>query len=173
MGTIDIAALVRQHLKPLVLFARQWDDAAAEDSAHDAFVRLAELVRDGKPPDNAVGWLYRVVRNGAVDRLRKNRQASKHGEHYARQTDAWFASPERDDAMIDGRMLTEMLRRLPLGQREVITAHLWGGLTFREIAELVGRPFSTVRREFHKGLETLRSQLRPENLDREPYDESS
>ena len=173
MGPTDIAELIRQHLRPLVLFACQWDDAAAEDAAHDAFVRLAELVRDGKPPENAVGWLYRVVRNGAIDRLRHKRQASQHAEHYARHND-WFASHEpaqSNDDMIDGRILTEMLEQLPLEQREIIVAHLWGGLTFRETAELVGRPFSTVRREFQKGLDSLRSQLRPDNSDRSSSDE--
>ena len=164
MGTIDFSALVRQHLKPLVLFARQWDDAAAEDLAHDAFVRLAELVRDGQPPDNVSAWLYRVTRNAAIDRLRHKRQQSKHAEHYAAE---WFVTREsgneqhgeRLDNRLDGRMLTEWLRELPLEQREVIVAHLWGGLTFREIAELVGRSFSTVRREFHQGLETIREKL--------------
>lgn len=165
MGTTDIAAFVRQHLKPLVLFARQWDDASAEDAVHNAFVRLAELARDGKTPENAINWLYRVVRNGAIDRLRKKQQALKHGEHYARQNKDWFISREQNEDRVDGRMLTDMLQQLPLEQREVIVAHLWGGLPFRDVAELVGRPFSTVRREFHKGLDALRSQLRPENFD--------
>ena len=168
MGTIDFAALVRQHLKPLVLFARQWDDAAAEDVVHDAFVRLAELVRDGQPPDNVAAWLYCVARNAAIDRLRRKRQQAKHAEHVARNTAEWFVTHEssderldnRLDNQLDGRMLTERLRELPLKQREVIVAHLWGGLTFREIVTLVGRPQSTVRREFHKGLETIRENLR-------------
>jgi RNA polymerase sigma-70 factor (ECF subfamily) len=164
VGTIDVAALVRQHLKPLVLFARQWDDSSAEDVAHDAFVRLAELVRDGKPPDNAAAWLYRVARNGAIDRLRKKRRQTKHAENCGQNDAEWFVVRETDgerlDNQIDGRMLTERLQELPLEQREVIVAHLWGGLTFREIVTLVGRPFSTVRRDFHKGLETIRESLK-------------
>ncbi len=176
MGTIDFAELVREHLKPLVLFARQWDDVAAEDVVHDAFVRLAEFVRDSKPPDNAAPWLYRVVRNGAIDRLRKKRQRSKHAESYARNGADWFAPRERNDERLDhrldGRMLTERLRELPLERREVIVAHLWGGLTFREIAELVGRPFSTVRRDFHKGLEAIRADLLPDNLNEGSSDDA-
>ena len=164
MGTIDIAALVRQHLKPLVLFARQWDDAAAEDVAHDAFVRLAELVRDGQPPDNAAAWLYRVARNAAIDRLRKKRLHSNHAENCEQNSADWFvvreSNDERLDNQLDGRMLTERLRELSLEQREIIVAHLWGGLTFREIVTLVGRPLTTVRRDFHKGLETIRENLR-------------
>ena len=164
MGTIDFAALVRQHLKPLVLFARQWDDAAAEDVAHDVFVRLAELVRDGQPPDHVAAWLYRVARNAAIDRLRRKRQQSKHVEHFAHNNAEWFvtheSSDEQLDNRLDGRMLTERLQELPLEQREVIVARVWGGLTFREIAALVARPQSTVRREFHKGLETIRENLR-------------
>jgi len=168
VGTIDFSAIVRQHLKPLVLFARQWDDLAAEDLTHDAFVRLAECVRDGQTPGNVVAWLYRVTRNAAVDRLRKIRQQSKHAEHFARNNVAWFVTcesgkkliEEQIDEQIDGRTATERLQELPLEQREVIVAHIWGGLPFREIAALVGRSFSTVRRDFHKGLETIRENLR-------------
>ena len=47
----------------------------------------------------------------------------------------WF-TPADDHAGLDAQAATEALAALPLDQREVIVAHLWGGLTFEQIAEL-------------------------------------
>ena len=163
MGTIDMAALVRTHLKPLVLFARQWDEAAAEDIVHDAFVRLAGQVRDGRTPNHVTAWLYRVVRNMSIDRHRRHQQTQKHAESVARETTEWFVTHEKNEDRLDALLLTERMKTLPLEQREVIVAHLWGDRSFREIAALTGRSFSTVRREFHQGLETLRAGLIPDD----------
>ena len=51
------------------------------------------------------------------------------------------------------------LNRLPLEEREVIVAHVWGGMTFAEIAELVGTSTSSVHRRYQAGLQTLRNLL--------------
>ena len=43
----------------------------AEDVVHEAFIKL---VRQHRPPEDAVAWLYRVVRNGAIDQPRSARR---------------------------------------------------------------------------------------------------
>jgi len=161
---VDIATLISRYLKPLVLFARQWDDAGAEDVVHDAFLKLAELIGDDRTPRHVVAWLYQTVRNRSIDQCRQQQQRQKHAEAVARETARWFISRDREknDDRIDALLLTDRLKTLPVEQREVIVAHLWGDLTFREIAQMTGRSFSTVRREYHRGLETLRKSLVPE-----------
>src|SRR6516162_1775122 len=60
MGPEQLNRLVNEHAAALVLYARQWC-AAPEDVVQEAFIKLAAR----RPsPDNLVGWLYRVVRNG-------------------------------------------------------------------------------------------------------------
>ncbi len=63
MTPTEIARLIDAHAAPLVLYARQWCDAP-EDVVQEAFIKL---VRQSRPPADAVAWLYRVVRNGALD----------------------------------------------------------------------------------------------------------
>jgi RNA polymerase sigma-70 factor (ECF subfamily) len=48
---------------------------------------------------------------------------------------------------------------LPLEQREVIVAHLWGGLTFEEIAGLCHCSTTTAHRRYVAGLTELRTRL--------------
>jgi DNA-directed RNA polymerase specialized sigma24 family protein len=63
MTPSDLARLMDAHAAPLVLYARQWCDVP-EDVVQEAFLKLSCQVR---PPLDAIAWLYRVVRNGALD----------------------------------------------------------------------------------------------------------
>ena len=51
------------------------DEAAAEDVVQDALVKLVTL---NHPPDRIVPWLYRVVRNGAINTARTARRQRRH-----------------------------------------------------------------------------------------------
>jgi RNA polymerase sigma-70 factor (ECF subfamily) len=55
--------------------------------------------------------------------------------------------------------LTQLLESLPESTREIVIAKIWGGLTFKEIAELTGRPISSVHHEYQGGIERLKKIL--------------
>jgi RNA polymerase sigma-70 factor (ECF subfamily) len=60
---------------------------------------------------------------------------------------------------LDAESAAAALQHLPLDQREVIVAHLWGELTFEQIADLIGTSSSTAHRWYIAGLTTLRERL--------------
>src|SRR5438067_11933153 len=74
MGPEQLGELVDRHAAALVLYARQWCDCP-EDVVQTAFLKL---VRVRVPPDNLMPWLYRVVRNGAIDASRAPRRRPKY-----------------------------------------------------------------------------------------------
>jgi RNA polymerase sigma-70 factor (ECF subfamily) len=148
-----LGRLVDQHAAALVLYARQWS-TAPEDVVQDAFLALA---RQRRLPDKPVPWLFRVVRNGALSAARRERRRRRHESIAATRAPAWFVAPE--SSSLDGLTATEALRDLPLEQREVIVAHLWGGLTFEQIAEVAGCSSSTAHRWYLAGLTALRDKL--------------
>ena len=61
---------------------------------------------------------------------------------------------------LDAIVATRALAELPLDQREVIVARLWGGLSLEEVAKLTGSSVSSVHRLYHRGLSSLRERLR-------------
>jgi RNA polymerase sigma factor (sigma-70 family) len=141
-----------EHGPALVLFARQWC-RSPDDVVQEAFVYLA---RQPAAPDNLAAWLYRVVRNGSLSAARSEGRRRRH-EAAASAVRSWFM-PARDTAL-DGEAAAGALVRLPLEEREVIVAHLWGGLTFAEIGEVVGISSSTAHRRYESGLKQLREWL--------------
>jgi len=154
MGPEQLSRLVGENAAALVLYARQWC-AAPEDVVQEAFVKLASRHR---PPDNLAGWLYRVVRNGALAAARAERRRLRHETTAAQRAPNWFAPVEA--ARLDGEIATAALHGLPLEQRETLVAHLWGGLTFEQIGELTGVSSSTAHRRYLAGLSALRERLR-------------
>ena len=152
MTPAEVARLIDAHAAPLVLCARQWC-AEPEDVVQEAFVKL---VRQTRPPRDSVAWLYRVVRYGAIDAAKIARRRQRHESAAARPA-RWFVEPEVDG--LDAETAVAALEKLVSEQREVIVARHWGGLSYEQIAEVVGCSASTAFRRYTAGVEDLRKQL--------------
>jgi DNA-directed RNA polymerase specialized sigma24 family protein len=150
-----LGELIDRHSAALVLFARQWC-AAPEDVVQEAFIKL---VRQSPAPHHPAAWLYKAVRNGAISQGRSERRRQSYEARAAGFTPGWFRPPD-DPGGLDAEAAAEALAGLPLEQREPIVAHLWGGLTFEQIAELSGGSAATVWRRYTAGLAALRDRLR-------------
>jgi RNA polymerase sigma-70 factor (ECF subfamily) len=152
MNATEFAQLIDATAASLVLYARQWCDAP-EDVVQEAFLKL---IRQRRPPDDAVPWLYRVVRNGAIDSARIARRRERR-ESTVVQTAHWFVESEIDG--LDAEAAVAALERLGVEEREVIVARHWGGLTFEQIAAVIGCSSSTAFRRYTAGVDELRKQL--------------
>jgi RNA polymerase sigma-70 factor (ECF subfamily) len=136
----------------LILFARQWC-AAPEDVVQEAFLKL---LAQRSPPRDAVAYLYKVVRNAALDAGKTDRRRQRREAAAARPV-RWFVEPDVDGLTAEAAVAA--LQRLPDEQREVIVARLWGGLSFEQIAEVSGCSASTAFRRFGAGIDGLRQEL--------------
>lgn len=148
-----LGRLLDAHGTALELYAAQWTDAPS-DVVQEAFV---DLIRKRPLPERIVPWLYRVVRNRAMNSARSASRRRQHEAVAARMSELSF-EPADDDA-IDAQAATEALRALPEDQREVVVARLWGGLTFQQIAEVVGTSASTACRRYESAIAALRDRL--------------
>jgi RNA polymerase sigma factor (sigma-70 family) len=147
----ELGRLYREHAPALRLYARQWP-YGEEDLVHDAFIKLAQ---QSPPPVQVLPWLYRVVKNSA---LAAGRGAARRRRREDRVSglEVWF---DAGDDQLDGREATRLLADLPLEQREVVVARIWGGLTFDEVAEVAACSLATAHRRYNAGLATLRERL--------------
>ena len=147
----------------LVLYARQLvpSKADAEDVVQLAFVRWWRRFPEG---DNQhIPLLYAAVRTIALDQLRSD------GRRTTRESKSDIALESEDaptfDPMPEQRetaaILEQALQSLSKEQREVVTMHLWGGLTFKEIAAVAGDSINTVAGRYRYALNNLQKKLAP------------
>jgi RNA polymerase sigma factor (sigma-70 family) len=145
-----LTRLLDQHGPALVLYAQQWC-GSPEDVVQEALIRL---MRQRPVPENVVGWLYRVVRNGAISASRTTSRRARHEAAASAERQYWF-QPATDDE-VDAAAAMAALESLPIDVREVIVLRLWSGLSFDEIAELIGKSTSTAHRRYEMALAALR-----------------
>lgn len=153
VGPELLGRLLDEHAATLAFFARQFC-CCPEDVVQEAFV---ELVRQRQSPREVLPWLYRVVRNKACSASRAQGRRERREACVARARSAGLVETTPDG--VDAEIVAAALEGLPLEQREVVVAHLWGGLTFQQVGQLTGTSDSTAHRRYLAALDTLRKKL--------------
>ncbi len=139
----------------LALYARNWlPEDAAQDAVQGAFVRL---MGQALMPQDAKAWLFRTVRNDAITRLRRREGRTRHGRQLLQQQVPWFESSPED--LIDAQSAQAILMTLPEQQREVVLLRIWGQLSLKQIARVVGRPVSTIHSRYKAALAVMKERM--------------
>jgi RNA polymerase sigma-70 factor (ECF subfamily) len=137
------------------------DRSEAEEVLQEVFVIVwtrAETydVSLGSP----AGWLVRIARNRAIDRLRANsvrlRAVDSAPEPLPEDSPELHAS-----ASENRRAIARALGSLPSDQRELIEQAYFLGLTQSELAARHKLPLGTVKTRIRTGMLALRQQLSP------------
>jgi RNA polymerase sigma-70 factor (ECF subfamily) len=102
-------------------------------------------------------WLFRTTRHRAIDHLRRQRRESELLLDL-RAADA-VPAPEGAEEWEDHPSIEQLLDRLPILQREVILLRHRDGLSYGEIALIVGCSLGTVRSRLHYAKARLKSLL--------------
>src|SRR5712671_2373596 len=158
--------VVLPHLDAAFNYAR-WltkSDADAEDVVQDAAVRALRFFPSLRN-DDARAWLLTIVRNTWYARFSKVGSADQHrvlDEMKDERPDEQLG-PE---ALAIQRQAVERVQRaiegLPADFREVIALRELEGLSYKEIAAIVGVPIGTVMSRLARGRERLLALLEPE-----------
>jgi len=158
--------VVLPHLDAAFNYAR-WltkSDADAEDVVQDAAVRALRFFSTLRN-DDARSWLLTIVRNTWNARFSKVRSADQH----AVLDDMKDERPDEQldpEALVMQRQTIERVQRaiegLPMDFREVIVLRELEGLSYKEIAAVVGIPIGTVMSRLARARERLLALLDPD-----------
>lgn len=159
-------ALVDRHKHRLVrhILRRVRDPHVAEDLAQESFLRLFRAARAGGYSGRArvVTWLFTIAKNCVTDHLRAiGRRGGRPDAPDAlsnREPDPRAAAERREG---DHRV-ESLLSLLPDAQRQVVELKVLDGLSFGDIAELLGCPVPTVKSRLVYALRKLRQSLTDE-----------
>ena len=145
----EVRRLYELHGPALLAYACAFlrDPSGAEDVVHQVFLRLLrEHVTVSGPP---VGYLFRAVRNGALNHIRgRSREVELCGDGQ------WLESPSGSTEM--AMALQSALQSVPEEQREVIVLRIWGQLTFEEAGAVIGISPNTAASRYRYGLAKLK-----------------
>jgi RNA polymerase sigma-70 factor (ECF subfamily) len=152
--TTDVEQLYRRHGPALLLFAAAitGERSRAQDVLHQVFLKLLGDQHLRRAAD-VKAYLFACVRNAALNDAR----VSRRNVALADESVAWFEPPARDFA--EEENLRRALAELPDDQREVTVLHIWGELTFAQIADLLTISANTAASRYRYALVRLRELM--------------
>lgn len=157
------SALYEQYVKQIYTFIyyKTHHKETAEDITSLAFMKAYNNFTTFDPAKGPFSaWLYRIARNCVVDHYRAKKPVSMDIE------DMWDLDiANNEDVLRDvhNRLVFEdvqkYMRELSAEQREVITMRIWGELSFKEIAEALGKSEGSCKMMFGRTIAKLREQM--------------
>ena len=130
----------------------------AEDLVQQTFLQLHRARNDYNPEARLRPWLFTIAFNLRREYFRRGQRRPEAPLELDGRGDP--AVQPHGHARVDAaESLKVALGRLPPDQAEVIALHWLEGLSFPEVAEIVGASLSAVKVRAHRGYATMRSFL--------------
>ena len=148
--------IVRRYRRPLDRFAAAIVGGRSEDVTQDAFSKALLALRGSEAEIELRPWLYRIVRNTALNDLRDRPPSAEQLKETIPGGLSAAAEAERREEMAE---LTERLRALPETQRAAIVMRELEGLSHEEIAAALGVSGGAARQAIHRARTALRDGL--------------
>lgn len=134
----------------------------ARDATQETFLAAFRNLRGFRGEAKVSSWLHRIAVNQCISRQRR---VKVRGESALDEEHDTFASPvsESPVRLVEGRQETLAVRRainsLPVELRQVVVMKEFEELTFREIADVLDLPLSTVKSRLYTAFKQLQMRL--------------
>jgi RNA polymerase sigma-70 factor (ECF subfamily) len=158
----EFARLYDRYHEPIYryVYFRVFDRATAEDLTSQTFLKALEKIRTYDPQRGAFGaWLYRIARNTVFDHLRALRPTSDLAEAEDLPADDDVA--KRAGGRVELAKIRTALASLDPLKRDIVLLRLWDGLSYAEIAAIVGKSEGNCKVMFSRTVQGLRIKLGP------------
>ncbi|OIJ14654.1 RNA polymerase sigma factor SigW [Anaerobacillus arseniciselenatis] len=140
----------------------------AQDIAQESFLRAYVNIDTYDVNRKFSTWLFRIVTNLSIDRLRK-KKPDFYLEQHIEGTEGLTLSSQiaateelPEDQVITHELqhwIQEEILNLPLKYRSAIILKYIEDLSLKEISEILDIPVATVKTRIHRGREALRKKL--------------
>jgi RNA polymerase sigma-70 factor, ECF subfamily len=138
----------------------------ARDATQETFIAAFRNLRGFRGEAKVSSWLHRIAVNQCITRQRRAKVRSETAlEDEVEKNAGSLAAPTTYSpaGVVENRQVTQAVRRavnsLPVELRQVIVMKEFEELTFKEIAEALDLPLSTVKSRLYTALKQLQMRL--------------
>ncbi len=155
-------------------FARAYSSDASEaaDLAQEALIKVYRSLHSFRFQSSLLTWMFRIVKNVALDHYRSRQQRERRreqpldglseGDLRGGSPPGSKASGDPEDQLLadeERQALWAALARVPEVYRTVVVLTDMQGLSYEEVAAIVGSPVGTVKSRLNRGRDALREVL--------------
>jgi len=155
-GAAAFEEIARRHGPALTGFAASVAPASqADDVVQDALLKAYTALRDGAEPEVLTAWLFRIVRNTAIDAQR----GTRHHDQLDESRDGVEQPPQALERKTQLAALAAAISELPRSEREAIVQREFEGRGHEEIARSLGQSTGAVRQLIYRARNSLRESI--------------
>lgn len=154
-------ALFRRYYEPLCHYAASLTDGdldEAEDLVQQSFVKLWEQRATFEVQWSVKAYLYKMVHNRCLNRIRDAQTREKYKVYNAAQLEQGYENDPGAASELNERIL-QALDTLPTECRRIFELSRFEELKYREIADQLGISIKTVETQMGKALRLMRTEL--------------
>lgn len=153
-------ALVERHSEALARFAvSQGVRDEVDELVQDTFVRAFGAIDSFRADSSFRTWLFTIERRLILDRRRAARRRKDDTEIDERDAATGYDALDSMVADETGRRIREAVGALSPMQRDVFTLRVTEGLSYKEIADLLGSTEGAARVHYHNAVTVVRELL--------------
>ena len=164
--------LVERHQASLLNMIYRFigDRTKSQDLAQEVFLRVWQAARTYEPKAKFTTWLYRIAANLCLNELNSSRRRSwlqffhvGTNEQTVGKENFSDGSPSPEDLLLSrerNRRITEALQSLPENQRMALILKRYDGLSYEEIARILGCSVSAVESLLVRAKKNLQEKLK-------------
>lgn len=112
-----------------------------------------------RPQGTPMAWLMGVAKNTARRRMREGQRETVLPEESWNRMEAVASGLPSEEQIV----LRSLLQRLGADEYRLVVLHSVSGMRFREIAEALGLPLSTVLSKYHRAMKKLKKAWEEES----------
>lgn len=173
LEVIDL--LIRKHKDRVftTIFYVVKDRYLAEDIFQDTFIKVIDSLNAGKYKEEGkfLPWVLRIAHNLCIDYFRKVKRKPMIVDSEGNDI---LVSIGYDDTSLEDLQIQqqnemtvkEMIKQLPLEQREVLVLRHYAELSFKEIAEMTDVSINTALGRMRYAIINLRKMMEEQNIKR-------
>jgi RNA polymerase sigma-70 factor (ECF subfamily) len=147
------------------------DRYIAEDLMQEAYIKAIDVIKSGRYNEEGkfLPWILRIAHNMAIDHFRKDKRyptiVLEDGSKVFNSFDFAEDSAEEQQMKADQvENIREMIKKLPVEQREVLVMRHYEDLSFQEIADQTGVSINTALGRMRYALINLRKMLNKQEI---------
>jgi RNA polymerase sigma-70 factor (ECF subfamily) len=133
------------------------DPDVAQDVAQDSFIDAYQYLKSYRPDKAKFStWLFKIATNNALREIKTGARTTQLDDTAAHQIRSEHIGPSETAEHAE---LHAAVMRLPDDYRAVVSMFYWEGMSYEEIAAVLGKPEGTIKGWLSRAKDQLRKEV--------------